>query len=178
MSTIPLISDGVRLKEGKFPEVFWNGKWVPICGHNFWDSNYGGNLFCQKLNSSLFTSGIVTRSNKPLEIDGLRIGKCLAQDDWLSCTGGGNFLKEEGLCVAGDVASVEIECISDPSTTTTTTTTTTTAFQFTKGKIKHLMQEKCVVVPSTAIDFLQFNNAACGVDGEWTYDLSTRQFKG
>ena len=115
MSIIPLISDGVRLKEGKFPEVFWNGKWVPICGHNFWDNNHGANLFCQKLNSSLFTSGIVTRTNQPLETDGLRIGSCLAQDKWLSCTNGGNFLEEEGLCVAGDVASVEIECISDPS---------------------------------------------------------------
>ena len=25
----------LRLQEGKFPEVFWYGRWTPICGHCF-----------------------------------------------------------------------------------------------------------------------------------------------
>ena len=59
-------------------EVFWNGKWAPICGHNFWDGmygegyslNHGANLFCRKLNSSIYSLGILTRNNdKPLEIE-------------------------------------------------------------------------------------------------------------
>ena len=90
--TLLSFSDSVRLKEGKFPEVFWNGNWAPICGHWFWNNNYGATLFCQKLDSS-FTSGIVIRrEDKPLESDGLRIGECREQDHWLSCTGGANEL--------------------------------------------------------------------------------------
>ena len=39
-------SGSVRLVEEKFPEVFWNGVWTPICGHWFWNNDYGADLFC------------------------------------------------------------------------------------------------------------------------------------
>ena len=42
---------GVELKYGKNPIVKTNdGKWTPICGHWFWDNNYGASMFCRKLN--------------------------------------------------------------------------------------------------------------------------------
>ena len=41
---------GVRLVDGKYPEVLTNdGSWAPICGHWFWDNNYGARLFCRQL---------------------------------------------------------------------------------------------------------------------------------
>ena len=115
--TLLSFSDSVQLKDGKFPEVFWNGNWAPICGHWFWNNNHGATLFCQKLDSS-FTSGIVTRrEDKPLESDGLRIGECREQDHWLSCSGGGNKLDNPscgGGCCAGSEASIEIKCQECP----------------------------------------------------------------
>ena len=120
--SVPAISDEVRLKEGKFPEVFVNvygeNIWAPICGHDFWNSDNGANLFCQKLDSSLYTSGKVKKIRGPLERDGLRIGACCDQDTkWMACTCGGNQLGiPSTLCSAGQNASIEIECISDPST--------------------------------------------------------------
>ena len=47
----------VRLIEEKYPEVFWNGKWSPICGPCFWNNDFGASLFCQRLSSN-YQSGI------------------------------------------------------------------------------------------------------------------------
>ena len=109
----------VRIKQEKYPEIFLNGKWMPICGHYFWDTNYGADLFCQKLDPK-FTSGIVSKSHgKRLASDGVRIGKCQQGDQWLkSCTGGcndlgiGNELFGCANCEAGQLAAVEIQCFT------------------------------------------------------------------
>ena len=53
----------VRLIEDKYPEVFWNGKWSPICGPYFWDNDFGASLFCQRLNST-YQSGIKNQFKK------------------------------------------------------------------------------------------------------------------
>ena len=122
---MPPIQQTLVLRDGKFPEVFLNGKWSPICGHWFWDNDYGAELFCQKLDPT-YTHGTVTkRRDKPLESDGIRIGKCLSGDirggdKWLGCTGGCNDLGTGNgcaQCAAGQGASVEIYCErSDGST--------------------------------------------------------------
>ena len=44
----------VRLASDNSAEIFWNGNWIPICGHDFWNTNHAGHqisiaLFCQKL---------------------------------------------------------------------------------------------------------------------------------
>ena len=108
----------IRVKQEKYPEVFLNGNWSPICGHFFWDTKYGADLFCQKLDPK-FTSGIVSKSpGKRLASDGVRIGKCQPEDrSLLSCTGGCNDLgigKGFGCanCEAGQLASVEIQCFT------------------------------------------------------------------
>ena len=107
----------VRLKDEKFPEVFLNGIWSPICGHWFWDNDYGAKLFCQTLTSNPDSTGkIIRRTDKPLESDGIRIGKCLINDQWLSCSGGCNDLGTgQGCnnidnCGADSPASIEIQC--------------------------------------------------------------------
>ena len=104
----------VRLKDGKFPEVFLNGIWSPICGHYFWNNDFGANLFCQRLTSNPTSTGnVIKRTDKPLESDGIRIGGCLRYDDWLSCSGGCNDLGTgQGCadCDANSPASIEIKC--------------------------------------------------------------------
>ena len=96
-----------------------DGHWSPICGHWFWDNNYGTTLFCQMLDST-YTSGIVKEHRDiPLASDGMRIGKCTSNDNSLiSCTGGCNDLELGGqcsnhpsFCGAGQGATAEIECL-------------------------------------------------------------------
>ena len=109
------IEGDVQLKDGKFPEVFLNGIWSPICGHYFWDNDVGASLFCQKLTSDPASTGqVIRRTDKPLEKDAIRIGKCLSNDQWLSCSGGYNDLAigQHGSinCGAGQLVSIEIKC--------------------------------------------------------------------
>ena len=107
------LPDAVQFKNDKFPEVFLNGIWSPICGHWFWDNYYGAGLFCQKLTSNIHSTGkVIRRTDKPLESDGIRIGKCLVTDQWGSCTGGYNDheIGQDPGCAAGQPASIEIMC--------------------------------------------------------------------
>ena len=116
-----IVSGGnVRLVDGNFPEVFLNGIWSPICGHWFWDTDFGANLFCQKLTSDPASTGyVIRRVDKPLEKDAIRIGKCLSNDKWLSCSGGCNNLgtgkgcNNHDNCGAKQPASIEIKCNQD-----------------------------------------------------------------
>ena len=39
----------VRLVGQKFPEVFWDGIWTPICGYWFWNNDNGADLFCFRI---------------------------------------------------------------------------------------------------------------------------------
>ena len=105
------------MREEKYPEIWFNDKWSPICGHYFWNNNYGATLFCQKLLNSTGASGSVKPSGIPLASDGIRVGKCTSQDNSLSsCTGGCSDYPEVGgqcgggNCSAGQRASIEIEC--------------------------------------------------------------------
>ena len=117
-----LVKDGaVRLQNCKDPEIFWNGKWAPICGHFFWDNNNGAKLFCQKmglLNGKVKGQG----SQSLLTDDAIRIGGCSDSDNQLfGCTGGCNDLKVGGhctnndgaVCTKGHSTKVEIECYNE-----------------------------------------------------------------
>ena len=104
---------GARLQNNKDPEVFWDGEWRPICGHYFWDNNFGADLFCQQLG---YSSGLVKGRGQELGLpaDALRVGKCSATNEWLKCDGGQNNYAIGSDCnygcKAGDRASIEIEC--------------------------------------------------------------------
>ena len=39
-----------------------NGAWLPVCGRDFWDNNYGASLFCQKLDSK-YTYGLIIKTH-------------------------------------------------------------------------------------------------------------------
>ena len=107
------LPDSVRFKDNRFPEVFLNGIWSPICGHWFWDNYYGAGLFCQKLTSNVHSTGkVIRRTDKPLESDGIKIGTCLIDDQWGTCSGGNNDHEtgQDPGCAAGQPASIEILC--------------------------------------------------------------------
>ena len=48
--------DQLRLGENQIAEVYIENKWVPICGHWFWNNNIGATLFCQEMG---FESGYI-----------------------------------------------------------------------------------------------------------------------
>ena len=109
------------MQEEKYPEIWFNNKWSPICGHYFWENDYGATLFCQKLNSIYTFGKYKKRWDKPLASNGIRVGACASQDNSLmSFTGGCNDLQEGGQCSndgggkcgVGVGPSVEIECSS------------------------------------------------------------------
>ena len=100
----------------KDPEILWNGKWTPICGHYFWDNNNGAKLFCKKRG---FENGVVKNTRSRLTNDAIRIGKCLDSDTNLeNCSGGCNDLLVGDRCVdnywarcrKGNRAKISIDC--------------------------------------------------------------------
>ena len=83
----------MRFGANQMPEVYFDGKWVPICGHWFWNNNIGANLFCQEFG---FESGTLKNTHLTLPNDGLIIGKCEQRDAWLQCSGNCNNLQIGG----------------------------------------------------------------------------------
>ena len=88
-----------RLLDDGTPELFFYEKWVPICGHWFWDNDFGATYFCQllaitsglDLPTSLASTGNITSYHGPnfpsqnttkvyLESDGIKIGRCTEED--------------------------------------------------------------------------------------------------
>ena len=124
------------LTEDNEPMIFYNNTWSPICGHYFWDNNYGANIFCQKLG---YTNGTVSPKKEDRHLgvylqDSLRVGKCRSSNSYLtSCSGGCNDLKiggvcyenEEANCTAGQAVKITITCYGGSTTEKTSTCTST-----------------------------------------------------
>ena len=91
---------------------FWHEQWSPICGHWFWDNNYGATTFCQKLG---YNSGVVSGKRQrggrgKYEVDSIHIGRChegvpLEECHW--CIGTGN---ECSNCAANQRVAIKIKC--------------------------------------------------------------------
>ena len=103
----------MRLGKNQIAEALFNGQWVPICGHFFWNNNIGASLFCQQLG---FEYGSI-KERLILPIDGLRVGLCLHGDKWLQCSHDscnqlevGGHCNNGGQCTKGQKAGVSIEC--------------------------------------------------------------------
>ena len=110
------------LTNDKIPMISWNGTWSPICGHYFWDNNFGATIFCQKLG---YKKGAVFGKTKyqrnageSYTEDAFRLGKCLVRNDLTRCRGGCNDYKlggrcyenEDATCYKGTPAKVTVEC--------------------------------------------------------------------
>ena len=81
--------DGETVQEGKafVPEVLFEGKYHPICGHYFWDSEHGAKAFCNLLG---FKNGKMTQTKAIYNVDAMPVGHCKAGEELTKCTGGGN----------------------------------------------------------------------------------------
>ena len=105
----------VRLNNDEIAEIYYSGKWMPICGHHFWNNNNGATLFCQQLG---YHRGIIKQESKsrqvPLPNDGFRIGECKKNDIWPHCAGGCSDHTVGGThcsdCQSGAMAGLKIEC--------------------------------------------------------------------
>ena len=84
-----ILGHSVRIGSNQIAEVEFNGQWVPICGHYFWDNQVGAELFCQKMG---YDSGQLSGrgSGKKYSTDSFRIGKCNGGNNWGKCKGGCN----------------------------------------------------------------------------------------
>ena len=93
--------------------MYFHGKLSPICGHYFWDNNNGAALFCQKLDPKFNSGTVIRHTDKQLDSDAVKVGKCQSNDQWFHCTGGCNELETGNgcaKCATGEMASIEIKC--------------------------------------------------------------------
>ena len=99
--------------EGKQPKICYEGRLVPICGHYFWDNNFGARLFCQMLGRS---GGIVSQPRFASDVNFYIVGKCSSTDTHItSCSAGANTRTLGGKaatsnCNKGAKAGAYISC--------------------------------------------------------------------
>jgi hypothetical protein len=113
------------------PEVYYteDGKYYPICGHYFWDSNWGATLVCNVLG---FQFGTCEATEVSYNIDAMPVGRCTPDIDFKldACTGGGNdfgnFNYHDGWCRQGNNIGVRVVCSQITSPTESSTESPTT----------------------------------------------------
>ena len=107
--------DGKTVQEGKafVPEVLFEGKYYPICGHYFWDNKDGATAFCKLLG---FKNGKMAITKAKYNVDAMPVGICKAGEELTKCTGGGNawgnFAYNDGGCKKGQEVGVTVTCDS------------------------------------------------------------------
>ena len=103
------------MQEGKafVPEVLYQGKYYPICGHYFWDNNGGATAVCNFLG---FKNGKMAITQAKYSEDAMPVGICKAGEGLTKCTGGGNawgnFNYINGGCKKGQGVGVTVTCDS------------------------------------------------------------------
>ena len=97
--------------EGFVPEVLFEGKYYPVCGHYFWDNDYGAETICKALG---FDGGAKARTSAQYEEHAMPVGKCNSGEALDKCTAGGNAFgnldDRNGWCNAGTDIGVEVVC--------------------------------------------------------------------
>ena len=114
----------VRADDGKevvwgqafIPEVLYGGKWYPVCGPGFWDSDDGATTVC---NAFGFYIGKIKRTEETYNVDSMPVGRCKSGEPLWKCTGGGNafgnlnfrFSQYENItCKKGNRIGVQVIC--------------------------------------------------------------------
>ena len=94
-----------------WPEVWFEGKFHPICGHYFWDNNDGPKTVCQRLG---FRYGNRYLTRTTLSEDAMPVGKCKRGEMLNSCSGGengyGNLHHRNRYCTKGKRIGVKVTC--------------------------------------------------------------------
>ena len=92
------------------PKYYVTNKYVPICGHWFWDNNNGAKSFCQRIG---YSNGAVSRTYQAYTEDAIRLGRCSWGEDIQSCSSG---CRDKGIgngcsnCAAGQNVGIKISC--------------------------------------------------------------------
>ena len=93
------------------PEVRFQDKYHPICGHFFWDNDDGATTICKALG---FSRGTRWTTEDKYDVDAMPVGKCKAGEPLTKCTGGGNawgdFNYRDGYCNRGNTIGVKVIC--------------------------------------------------------------------
>jgi len=96
------------------PDVRFNHRWYPICGHFFWNNNAGATTVCQGFG---FSSGTCQRAGNTYSIDSMPVGSCRPGQALNSCNDGqwggnawGNFEYGGGFCKGGYGPGVTVTC--------------------------------------------------------------------
>ena len=107
----------MAVRQSDTAEILHDGQWHPICGHIFWDNDFGADLFCKILG---YQFGIIRpESNSesrqvPLPKDGIRIGECNEEDTNLKhCTERDNDLSFPSNCKQEEMAGIKIDCFME-----------------------------------------------------------------
>ena len=104
--------------EGRTPKICYQDRFVPICGHYFWDNDYGAQIFCRMLGRD---GGVTTRKESKLTEDAYNVGKCSEADaqngrSITECTGDKNTntlayeFSSGSSCAEGEKSGVYIDC--------------------------------------------------------------------
>ena len=105
--------DGKKPVEGEafVPEVLYQGKYYPICGHYFWDTDDGATSVCKALG---FSSGKVKKTQAKYTVDAMPVGVCKSGEPLDKCTGSGNAWGNldyrSGSCKKGNSIGVQVIC--------------------------------------------------------------------
>ena len=100
------------------PKYYVTNKYVPICGHWFWDNNNGAKSICQKLG---YSNGALSRTNQAYTEDAVMLGRCKSGEDAQHCSedcrrnsGAEKFVGKvfQGCadCTAGQRVGIKISC--------------------------------------------------------------------
>ena len=104
---------GKQVEQGKafVPEILYQDKYYPICGHYFWDNDNGATTVCKLLG---FASGKRAKSLVAFDVDSMPVGDCKPGQQLTQCTGGGNawgkFDDRGGWCKKGKKVGVTVTC--------------------------------------------------------------------
>ena len=96
------------------PEVLFQGNYYPICGHYFWDNDFGAQTVCEALG---FKHGQVRVTGTSYNKDAMPVGKCNSGESLDKCTAGGNAFgnldTNNGWCNKGQEIGVEVACVNE-----------------------------------------------------------------
>mgnify|MGYP001254887282 FL=1 len=74
------------------PYIYFDDAWRPICGHFFWNNDYGCDTICKR---SGYNSGTQTSRGNTYSEDAIWVGQCDLDVDLLQCTDGGNLYERD-----------------------------------------------------------------------------------
>lgn len=104
----------------KKPMIYWKGRYLEICGDNFWNDNNGANLICDKIYDGDTGTADKTVEQSTVTRDALMIGTCQSTDtDILQCTGGSNTyeIKPYNECNTANTLTITCSGSSRPERT-------------------------------------------------------------